>query len=352
MGKLLWIGLLAAVASIVALPAAAQSRLFSDQAPLHFVITGPFSKIAQGKYTGKTPYPATLTLTDTASPQTFPIELRARGNTRRTAGYCSFPPLSLKFEKKSVHGSVFQGQKRIKLVTYCRPQSDYEQRVILEYITYRLYNLITPISFQVRSAEVTYRSGEGDVGVTRFGYLIEDAGDVADRNQREVLTAASRQLTPAQLDPHAAARAAVFEFMIGNLDWDFLAAPAGTDCCHNSRLIGEPGATPATAKGVAPLPYDFDYSGFVDSPYAGPPEGIPVDRVTDRYYRGYCASAGGIASVVDEYRAHRADMLAIINNEARLTSEFRAKTARFMDAFFALLDNPGQVQRELVKHCR
>ena len=251
-----------------------------------------------------------------------------------------------------MHGSVFQGQHRLKLVTYCRPLPGYEQRVILEYTAYRLYNLITPVSFQVRAAQVTYRNSDADAGVTRFGYLIEDAGDVADRNHREVLKAPPRQLAAAQLEPHAAARAALFEFMIGNLDWDFLAGPAGLDCCHNSRVIAAPGAKPADAKGVTPLPYDFDYSGFVDSPYAGPPEGIPVDRVTQRYYRGYCVSTAEIAAAVDEYRARRGDMMATINGEARLTPTFRDKAVRFLDSFFAVLDDPSRVQREIVKHCR
>jgi hypothetical protein len=349
MGKARWIGLLAAIGWIVALPATAQTRLFSDEAPLRLVITAPFNAIAKGKYTDKKVYPATVALADGPA---IPIELRARGYTRRTAGYCSFPPLSLKFDKKTAHGSVFQGQHRLKLVTYCRPALEYEQRVILEYTAYRLYNLITPISYRVRSAEVTYRTSEGDVGTTRFGYLIEDVGDVADRNQRQALTAAPRQLTAAQLDPHAAARAAVFEFMIGNLDWDFLAGPAGADCCHNSKPIAALGATAADARGIAPLPFDYDYSGFVDSPYAGPPEGIPVERTTDRFYRGYCISSGEIASVADEYRAHRAQMMAIINGESRLTAPFRDKTLRFMDAFFVVLDDPARLQRDIVKHCR
>jgi hypothetical protein len=349
MRKAYWIGLLAALGWIAALPAMAQTRLFSDDAPLRLVITGPFNEIAKGKYTDKRAYPATVAVADGPA---LPIELRARGYTRRTAGYCSFPPLSLKFEKQSAHGTVFKGQHRLKLVTYCRPAADYEQRVILEYTAYRLYNLITPISFRVRSAEVTYRTSASDAGTTRFGYLIEDVGDVADRNQRELLTAGPRQLTAAQLDPRAAARAALFEFMIANLDWDFLAGPAGADCCHNSRPLVAPGAKATDARGIAPLPYDFDYSGFVDSPYAGPPEGIPVERITDRYYRGHCVSTGEIASVVDEYRARRAEMTAVINGEGRLTAPFRDKTLRFMDGFFALLDDPARVQREIVKHCR
>ncbi|MEJ0065739.1 MAG: hypothetical protein WDM85_10185 [Caulobacteraceae bacterium] len=55
---------------------------------------------------------------------------------------------------------MFQGQHRLKLVTYCRPQPTTNRRVILEYTAYRLYNLITPISYRVRSAQVTYRSSE------------------------------------------------------------------------------------------------------------------------------------------------------------------------------------------------
>ena len=349
MGRVRWIGLLAAIGWIAALPAAAQTRLFSDEAPLRLVITAPFNAIAKGKYTDKKAYPATVAL---AEGPAIPIELRARGYTRRTAGYCSFPPLSLKFEKKSIHGTVFQGQHRLKLVTYCRPAADYEQRVILEYTAYRLYNLITPISYRVRSAQVTYRNGESDAGVTRFGYLIEDVGDAAYRNHRQALTAAARQLTTAQLDPHAAAQAAVFEFMIGNLDWDFLAGPAGADCCHNSKPIAALDATAADARDIAPLPFDYDYSGYVDSPYAGPPEGIPVERITDRFYRGYCVSTPEIAAVIGEYRAHRAEMMAVINGEARLTPQFRDKTLRFLDSFVALLDDPARVQREIVKHCR
>src|SRR5439155_11002015 len=142
------------------------------------------------------------------------------------------------------------GQHELKLVTYCRTASDYEQRIVLEYTAYRLYNLITPMSFRVRAADVTYRKDDKDAGVTRFGFVIEDIDDVAERNHLGKLTAATRQITRSQLDPHAEARAAMFEFMIANLDWDFLAGPAGVDCCHNSRFIAAKGAAPATAKGV------------------------------------------------------------------------------------------------------
>jgi hypothetical protein len=352
MVRALWFGL-TAVAWMLASPVAAQSRLFSADASLKIVITAPFPDLVRAAKTSTKAYPATLTVTDGAAPaQSFPIELSARGLTRRTAGFCQFPPLSLTFDKASLHGSLFQGQHRLKLVSYCRNQADYEQRIVLEYVAYRLYNSVTPMSFRARPAEVTYRTSDRDAGVTRFGFLLEDIDDVAHRNHQDKLTAASHQVSAAQLDPHAAARAALFEFMISNLDWEFLAGPATADCCHNSRFIAAKGATAATASGVVPVPFDWDFSGFVDAPYAGPPVGIPVNTVRDRFYRGYCVSTGEIPAVIDEFRAHRVEMMALIDGESRLNPTFRAKTARFMDGFFALLDDPARVQSQIVKHCR
>jgi hypothetical protein len=349
--RALWFGLLA-LAWIAASPAAAQTRLFSEDAPLKMVITAPFPALVRAAKTSMNPYPATLTVTDEAgAAQTIPIELRARGLTRRTAGYCNFPPIQLKFgDKATVKGTVFKGQHKLKLVTYCRNQNDYEQRIMLEYLAYRLDNLITPMSYRVRAAEVTYRSGDKDAGVTRFGYLIEDVGDLAERNHVQNLTLASRQLKATQLDAHAAGRAALFEYLIGNLDWDFLAGPPGADCCHNSRFVAARETAPLS--GVIPLIYDFDFSGFVDSPYAGPPDGFPIASVTQRIYRGYCVSTGEIPSVIAEFKGHRAEMMGLINNDPRLTPQVRAKTARFVDGFFALLDDPARVETQIVKHCR
>ncbi len=352
MAGALWVGLLA-VALMGAGPAAAESRLFTDEAPLQIAISAPFPALVRAAPTSIAPYPATLSVSDGAGPaQSFAIQLRARGKTRRTAGYCKFPPLLLTFDKASVHGTLFKGQHKLKLVTYCRPEADYEQRIVLEYLAYRLYNLVTPMSHRVRAAQVTYRTGPADTGLTRFGFLIEGVDDVADRNQREELKAASHQIAASQLDARAAARAALFEFMIANLDWEFLAGPAGVNCCHNSHFIAAADATPAAASEVAPLPYDFDYSGFVDAPYSGPPVGIPTNKVTDRYYRGYCTSTREVPAVVEEFRGHRAEMMAMINGEPRLNPEFRAKTVRFMEGFFAVLDDPARVQRQIVGHCR
>ena len=350
--RALWLGVLLAGTMLAAGPAGAKGRLFETEGPLKVAITAPFPALVRAD-ARPSPFAASLTVSEgEGAAQTMPVELTARGHSRRTLGYCTFPPLWLKFDKASAKGTAFSGQHKLKLVTYCRPAADYGQRIVVEYLAYKLYNLITPVSFRVRGADVTYRTSGADPGVTRFGFLVEDPDDLAQRNDRERLKAMTHQVAIGQLDAHATERAALFEFMIGNFDWEFLAAPAGVDCCHNSRFIAPRGATPASASAVAPAPYDFDSSGFVDAPYASPPPSLGVSKVTDRVYRGYCADNGEIGSVAAEFQAKRAAILGVIDGEARLDDRFRDKAHRYIESFFAVLDDPGRVQREIVRRCR
>lgn len=343
---------LVALVWIIASPAMAANPLFADEGPLRITLTGPFTRLARGAKYSLRPYPASLTLTDQAgAAQSFPIQVRPRGITRRKY-YCTIPPIMLMFDRKAMRGTLFHGQSHLKLVNYCRAPRDSEQRVMLEYLVYKLYNLITPMSLRVRAAEVTYRASAGEPGVTRFGYLIEDIKSVAGRNNREELKGPSHMVSLGQLDARAASRAAMLEYMIGNLDWEFLASAPGETCCHNIRLLAAPNATPATARDVIPVPYDFDFTGFVDSPYAGPPAGIPIERLTERYFRGFCASSGEIPAVAQEYLARRAAMKALIDNQPQLTPSFRDKTDRFLDGFFAVLDDPARLQSQVIRHCR
>lgn len=343
---------LAALAWSAAVPAQAKSGLFTDTQPLTLVLTAPFKTIVPAAKVKTDTYPASLQVSDGAGPaQTLSIQIRARGLTRRTGGYCRFPPIELRFgDKSQLKGTVFKGQKKLKLVTYCVDRPDYEQRIVLEHLAYRMYNLITPLSFRVRGAEVTYRDNPGDKGVTRFGFVIEELDDVAERNGVKVLEVATRQINPGQFDQRAAARAALLEYMIGNLDWDFTAGPKDKTCCHNARPVAVSDAPPL--RDIKPIPYNFDFSGLVDSPYAGPPEGLPVDHVTQRLYRGYCSSNGEMGSVVAEYLAHRDQIMAVVTSEPRLDEHFRDKTVRFMNDFFAVLDNPARVQNQIMKACR
>ena len=53
-------------------------------------------------------------------------------------------------------GTIFEGQDKFRVVTHCRDRDEYEENVLEEYLAYRIYALLTEISFRVRLARITY----------------------------------------------------------------------------------------------------------------------------------------------------------------------------------------------------
>jgi hypothetical protein len=319
--------------------------LFAGDDVLSLTLAGPLDTISRNN--GAKPVSAVLKVNG-AAPETLPVSLSARGITRRREEICSFPPLRVEFTQKPGPSSIFKGQKRLKLVTHCQRTEDYQQYLLLEYTAYRLYRALTPESFNVRLAKIDYARTDGHVVITRLGFFIEDVNDVARRNGLERLRGV-RRISVSQLDAAAAARFAVFEYMISNLDWAMTAGPAGEDCCHNSRLIGPAGVTGAST-GLIPVPYDFDETGLVDVPYAAPPDGINVANVKQRRYRGFCAHNEQVEAFLTQISTRRDALLAILDETSELTGRTRRNAANYLGDFFEEAGSPSKVAK-LVKVC-
>ena len=324
MKKLAIFGALALFGTAVA--AAPPSPLFASDVPLRITIQGPIQAMVSNR--AEVARPATMIVDGV----TYPITLSPRGITRRTSDTCDFPPLRVVLSGKPPAGSLMQGQHRLKLVTHCRRPADFQQKVLLEYAAYRLYNLMTPESFRARLANVDYLDESGKPYISRVGFFIEDFDDVAKRNG--LRNAHQGELVPLQsIDPAVGARFAVFEYMISNYDWSMRAAPRGEECCHNGRLLaGAPG-------GFRPVPYDFDYSGLVDAPYALPAEGVPVDDVRDRNYRGYCAHMAQARAFAAQLSARRGEFTGLFATIPGLDARNQAKAAAFIQGFFKDVDS-------------
>jgi hypothetical protein len=220
---------------------------------------------------------------------------------------------------------------------------------VREFVVYKLYNALTPMSFRVRPARVTYHDTEGRrEDNVRFAFLIESSGEMARRNGLKELDFDARALSSTQIDAVGLVRYALFQLLIGNLDWEYYAGPAGDTCCHNAKLLGPEGAT----TGLIPVPYDFDFSGLVDAPYAAQPEGLPVAGPHERYYRGHCRANGQIPAAVALLREKRAAFAAIIAGESRLSDASKRDMMRVLDEGYALFDNQRRFDREITGHCR
>ena len=314
-------------AAVVAKPPSPPTPLFASDAPIRVTIQGPISSIASNR--SETPRPATMTVDGV----TYPITLSARGITRKMSDICDFPPLRVQLTAAAPQGSLFDHQKRLKLVTHCKRSPDFQQKVLLEYSAYRLFNLITPMSFRARLANVDYVDANGRPYISRVGFFVEDFDDVARRNG--MAEARVGPNIPAQrIEPNSGARFGVFEYMISNYDWSMRAGPAGTECCHNARLMSA-----AAGDLLTTVPYDFDYSGLVDATYAVPPEGIPIDNVRQRTYRGYCSHLAQARAVTSDLSSRRGEFVGLFATIPGMSSATQAKAASYLQGFFADVDS-------------
>jgi len=248
-----------------------------------------------------------------------------------------------------VKGTVFRGQKSLKMVTHCEKAERFEQYFILEMLEYRMYNLITDYSFRVRPLNVIYvdsNTGKRDEG--RFAFLIEDDGDVAKRHDLKKLNVARVKLS--KLDPAVTSDFSLFQYLIANVDWATTAGPKPDECCHNSKLIGtEPITGPEP---VYPLPYDFDSSGLVNAHYAVPPDGVRIRSVTQRLYRGYCAHNDQLEATRERFLEQESAIYALIENEDRLNSNTRKKSSKYIGKFFDVIKDPKDFQKQVIGKCR
>ena len=323
-------------------PAIAQQPkpLFAASEPIHITIQAPLGGLIRSRSDAV----IQGTLTD-PNGQALPVALSVRGITRRSSDVCEFPPLRVQFTSPPPPASLFAGQKKLKLVTHCKNNPAFQQYVLLEYSAYRMYNLLTPHSFRVRLANIDYRGADGRPIISRVGYFLEDLGDLAKRNGLKE-THAPELIPNNDLKSADAARYALFQHMISNHDWSMRAGPKGRECCHNAELMGPlaPGAT-------IPVPYDFDFSGFVDAPYATPPDQLKIHSVRDRMYRGYCIDNADVVAAARQMRDERPQMMAAVTSTPGLDPATAKRAIGFLDGFFADIASDEAVSKNLLARC-
>jgi hypothetical protein len=329
--------------------AARAAALFDSHDLVTLRLSGPFRDLLRMRNREDREWlDATLTVTDGAGEaKTVPIRFSTRGRFRLQREVCQFPPIRVDFRESPTTGTVFEGQDQLKLVTHCQDRrADFEQYALQEYLLYRMYNLFTDMSFRVRLARITYVDAENDRELsTRYAFFIEAEDRMAARNGWELLEHFPI-VPPDQQDPEALIRVPVFQYMIGNTDWSAFQAPPGeAQCCHNVRIIGSPSPP------VFPVPYDFDWSGIINAPYARPNPILPIRSVRERLYRGVCRPTEEVEKTLAVFRQQREAIFGLVDGQEGLTDRKRADMRKYLEEFYTIIDNPRQVERRMVRDC-
>lgn len=315
--------------------------VFDVQNPLHIALSISIKEVKKSKedssyISDKLYYQDASGINDSIK-----IGLKGRGNFRLRE--CYFPPLWIKIKKDKSKGTLFEGNKKLKLVLPCYTQRSNSDLILKEYLCYKLYDVISPYAFKTRLADIdlTEQRGKKNKMFKVKGILIEDIDKTAKRTDSK--TAEVTRINPQALQDTGALRFDLFQFMIANTDWS-------KTFQHNNKLIYR-------QPYYIPVPYDFDMSGLVDAPYAvvsmiGDKQ-LPIESVRERLYRGFCRSPELTQFVRSEFLLKEETLLSIpdlLNGE--LSDKEITGIKEYLKEFFDILRNDNLFATNILDKCR
>ncbi len=334
---------IAALATAASSARAAEPRLFGSDEPITIELEAVWDPIRFDDAPQPRSYPATLTIPAASGEVRMPIQIEPSGRSRRLQDICDLPPLRLDLPKKERKGTLFRGIGEFKLVTHCKNSGRYEEYLLLEYLVYRSYRVLTEESHRVRLVHVRYREpGRAKPRWERLAFAIEDASDLAKRVG--AVRVAESRIDGAQLEAAAASRAEMFFYMIGMTDFSLIARDGGP-CCHNARALRRPNGA------LFPVPYDFDQTGVVNPEYAQPNERMEIRSVTQRRFRGQCRPPEQTAASLALLREKRGAIRALFESQPGLPPARVRRALAFLDGFYQWAEDPKRVAKTLTADC-
>ncbi len=273
--------------------------------------------------------------------QSIPVRVRSRGNFRLKT--CYFAPIKMRIKKANAKGTLFKGNKELKLVLPCLLEKDADDNVVKELIAYKLYELASPYHLKTRLVDIALSELKGKKIKEHQvkGFFIEDIDELADRFGGDVL---KRNVHPMQQEALSSIRNDFFQFMIGNTDYS-------TGYQHNQKLL-------FLNKNSVPVPYDFDMSGLCNTSYAVVSQikdhELPISKVTQRLYRGFKRGDALMYQVKNEFLENQEKMLSIVDAHEtyfKNPKEF-VKCKKYIQEFFDVLADNARFQKDIMSLAR
>ena len=313
------------------------SPLFDNDGVLDVTLEGPLSSVIRDKIKRRD-YPFRLKVGESV----LSVSVRVRGISR--VEVCRLPPLRLDFSSSDTTSTVFSGQERLKLVTHCKNKDDHEKNVLEEFAAYRIFNVLSDVSFRVRLLRVRYVDTDKPKSkeTLRYAFLIEPKRALAERVGG--VLAKVRRVTKNYLDDMQTGQAYVFQYLIGNTDWGLVRAIDADVCCHNGVMV-------AIDQDHFYVPYDFDRAGIVNARYAKPDPSLRIRRVTQRRYRGYCMSGDGLRDALRAVVSHRDRIFGVMSSLEDTTGIKLKKSTKFVDGFFEIAADEKALLHRFESRC-
>ena len=268
---------------------------------------------------------------------TIEVRLRARGNFRRNT--CYFPPIKMKIKKDQTAGTIFEGNKTMKLVLPCKLESENNDNILQEFIAYKIYEMVSPYHFKTKRVNIDFNEirGKKTKNFKLKGFLIEDDKRVAKRHEGRVF---ERFVHPMGMQHLTSVHNAFFQFLLGNTDFSVAYQ-------HNGKLL-------YVDKQIVPLPYDFDMTGWVNPSYATVNQSLGIKSVQERVYRGFKREQKYFDQVRSEFISKKTELLDMVSSfksEFSNPKEFE-NMFEFMNDFYEILEDDSKFDKRIVSQAR
>ena len=262
------------------------------------------------------------------------IDVKTRGKTRKAI--CDFPPLKLYLPKTLRQAKDLANYRSLKLVTHC--QGD-EELVLKEFLSYRLLNELTPNSYRVQLAKVKYVDSKGKHETEeRFAFLLENNKEMADRIGGSLLPKQGKKLN--SLNSEQYQLLTLFQFMIGNTDWNLSKQ-------HNIKLV-----KPAAGQAAIPVPYDFDYAGLVDAPYAIPHPQLPIADVKERFFQWRGKQSNDFASTIQLFLAKKQNLIDLCYEFEWLNEKAKDDMVGYLQSFYEIVEVESHLKDQVLANLK
>ena len=127
---------------------------------------------------------------------------------------------------------------------------------------------------------------------------------------------------------------AMFEYMIGNTDWDI-------SMMRNVRLVQS-----RESEKVCVIPYDFDFSGLVSAPYASPSSESGLRTVRDRFLMANGIAPEALKRAVQLLRASKKDFYEICRSKY-INKVVAADMIAYLETFYNAVELKDEVPATL-----
>lgn len=252
--------------------------------------------------------------------QVWKTKVKMRGRYRRVR-CVEMPPLKLSFKKDDLLQAGLAHFDDFKLVTECI-EDDRKAKALLmkEYLAYKIYNELTDYSFRVQFLKINYKDKNSGRIEKQWGFIIEDTAEMRARLGAEK----SEQkfgIAKETVDEKQFKTTALFQYMIGNLDWDICKR------VHNVKMIDVDNV-------LYPVPYDFDFSGLVSANYATLNPDFNVKSIKDRLYLGLPEHLEDMQNTVELFFTEKEDIFRVVKSCKKLSREDRRELVKYLNDFY------------------